>query len=151
MIIAQISDTHIALDTPDCAQRIQDFEDTIADINALDPAPDVIIHTGDIVQNGRMDEYAVTAGILAKAKAPTYLMVGNKDDRANLDVLLSAMADHLTRLLDGDESGFMSLSMQALAPNRNAEKRENKAKAAQHTLTQSAFHHIQHVFHAAVD
>jgi len=84
VIIAQISDTHIALDTPDCAQRIQDFEDTIADINALDPAPDVIIHTGDIVQNGRMDEYAVTAGILAKAKAPTYLMVGNKDDRANL-------------------------------------------------------------------
>ena len=33
MIIAQISDTHIALDTPDAQQRIQDFELTIADIN----------------------------------------------------------------------------------------------------------------------
>ena len=53
MIIAQISDTHIALDSPDADQRIRDFELTIADINALDPAPDVIVHTGDIVHNGR--------------------------------------------------------------------------------------------------
>ena len=30
MIIAQISDTHIALDTPDADQRIEDFERTIA-------------------------------------------------------------------------------------------------------------------------
>ena len=58
MIIAQISDTHIALDTADADQRIRDFERTIADINALDPAPDVIVHTGDIVHNGRQDEYA---------------------------------------------------------------------------------------------
>ena len=45
MIIAQISDTHIALDTADANQRIRDFERTIADINTLDPAPDVIVHT----------------------------------------------------------------------------------------------------------
>jgi 3',5'-cyclic AMP phosphodiesterase CpdA len=84
MIIAQISDTYIAVDTPDADQRIRDFEETIADINALDPAPDVIVHTGDIVHNGRKDEYAVAAAILAKANAPVYVMVGNKDDRANL-------------------------------------------------------------------
>ncbi|MDG1414013.1 MAG: aminoacyl-tRNA hydrolase [Alphaproteobacteria bacterium] len=47
-----------------------------------------------------------------------------KDERAQLDVLLSAMADNLQRLLDGDESGFMSLSMQALAPDRGAQRRE---------------------------
>ena len=46
MIIAQISDTHIALDTPDAEQRLQDFTLTIADINALDPGPDVISLTG---------------------------------------------------------------------------------------------------------
>lgn len=84
MIIAQISDTHIALDTPDADQRIADFERAIADINSLDPQPDLIVHSGDIVQNGRRDEYAVTASILANANAPVYVMVGNKDDRANL-------------------------------------------------------------------
>ena len=84
MIIAQISDTHIALDTPDADRRISDFERTIADINALAPAPDVIVHTGDIVHNGRADEYAKAAAILAKARRPVYVLAGNKDDRANL-------------------------------------------------------------------
>ena len=50
-----------------------------------------------------------------------------KDERAQLDVLLSAMADNLQRLLDGDESGFMSLSMQALNPDRGAQKNEKPA------------------------
>ncbi len=84
MIIAHISDTHIALDTDDADQRIRDFESTIVDINALDPAPDVIVHTGDIVHNGRADEYAQAVATLAKARAPVYVMVGNKDDRGNL-------------------------------------------------------------------
>lgn len=84
MIIAQISDTHIALDTPDADQRLQDFERTIAALNALDPAPDVIVHTGDIVHNGRQDEYAEAAAILAGARAPVYVLAGNKDNRANL-------------------------------------------------------------------
>jgi 3',5'-cyclic-AMP phosphodiesterase len=35
MIVAQISDTHVALDTPDADRRMQDFASTIADINAL--------------------------------------------------------------------------------------------------------------------
>ena len=74
MIIAQISDTHIALDTPDADQRMWDFERTIADINALDPAPDVIIHTGDIVHNGRQDEYAQARPRSRKARAPVYVL-----------------------------------------------------------------------------
>jgi 3',5'-cyclic-AMP phosphodiesterase len=84
MIIAQISDTHLALDGDDAGQRIADFENTVADLNALDPAPDVVVHTGDIVHNGRADEYARAAAILAKVRSPLYVMVGNKDDRKNL-------------------------------------------------------------------
>lgn len=84
MIVAQISDTHIALDTPDADRRIDDFERTIADINALDPQPDVIVHTGDVAHNGLPAEYALATATLAKARAPAFVMVGNKDDRANL-------------------------------------------------------------------
>lgn len=82
MIIAQISDTHLALDAPDADRRIQDFESTIADINALEPAPDVIVHTGDIVHHGRRDEYARALAILAKARAPVHVLAGNKDNRS---------------------------------------------------------------------
>lgn len=90
MIIAQISDTHLAQDTPDADRRRRDFERTIADINALDPAPDVIIHTGDIVHNGRPDEYAEAARILSTARAPVYVIPGNKDERANLRAAFAA-------------------------------------------------------------
>jgi 3',5'-cyclic AMP phosphodiesterase CpdA len=84
MIIAQISDTHIALDTPDAARRMRDFELVIADINGLDPIPDVVVHTGDIVHNGDPDEYARALAILAKARLPVYVLAGNRDNRANL-------------------------------------------------------------------
>jgi 3',5'-cyclic AMP phosphodiesterase CpdA len=90
MIVAQISDTHIALDTPDSNQRIDDFQRTIADINALDPAPDAIVHTGDIVHNGKADEYAKAAEILAAARAPVYVLPGNKDNRKNLHAAFPA-------------------------------------------------------------
>ena len=84
MIIAQISDTHVALDSDDAERRLADFERTIEAINALDPQPDVIVHTGDIVHNGRKDEYEASAAILAKARAPVFVLAGNKDHRENL-------------------------------------------------------------------
>jgi 3',5'-cyclic-AMP phosphodiesterase len=90
MIIAQISDTHLALDTPDAGRRLSDFACAIAHINALDPQPDVIVHTGDIVHNGRPDEYAEANAVLADARAPVYVLAGNKDDRANLRSAFSA-------------------------------------------------------------
>lgn len=90
MLIAQISDTHIALDTPDGNQRIRDLEITIADINALDPAPDVVVHTGDIVHNGRPDEYVRALSILGAARAPVYVLAGNKDNRENLRAAFSS-------------------------------------------------------------
>ena len=89
MIVAQISDTHLALDTRDAERRMRDFALTVADINALDPAPDAIVHTGDIVHNGRRDEYAQAAALLAKARAPVYVLPGNKDERANLRAAFS--------------------------------------------------------------
>jgi Icc protein len=90
MIIAQISDTHIALDAPDADRRMRDFVLAIADINALDPAPDVIVHTGDIVHHGRQDEYAQAMAILAAARAPVYVVPGNKDNRAHLCAAFSS-------------------------------------------------------------
>jgi 3',5'-cyclic AMP phosphodiesterase CpdA len=116
MIIAQISDTHIALDTPDAGRRMRDFARTVEDINALDPAPDAIVHTGDIVHNGRQDEYAQAAAILAQARAPVYVLAGNKDDRTKLrdtfsacgylahdcDFIQYAIDDHPVRLIVAD-------------------------------------------------
>jgi len=89
MIIAQISDTHLIVDGPGSDRRIADFRSVVADINALDPPPDVIVHTGDIAHNGLPAEYAAAVRILGDARAPVYVMAGNKDDRANLRAAFS--------------------------------------------------------------
>ena len=89
MIIAQISDSHIALDGPDASRRISDLELTLVDINTLDPLPDAIVHTGDITHNGREHEYAQAVAILAIARAPVYVLAGNKDNRGNLGAAFS--------------------------------------------------------------
>lgn len=89
MIIAQISDTHIAHDAPDADRRASDLARTIADINALDPPADVIIHSGDIAHGGRCEDYARVASLLRQARAPVYVAIGNRDDRNNLRRVLS--------------------------------------------------------------
>jgi 3',5'-cyclic AMP phosphodiesterase CpdA len=89
MIIAQISDTHIALGATDADRRASDLERTLADINALDPAPDVIIHSGDVTHGGRREDYAVVASLLTTARAPVFVAPGNRDDRETLRHSLS--------------------------------------------------------------
>ncbi len=92
MIIAQISDTHILARSSDRAvgpQRADSLRRCVADINRR--RPDAVVHTGDITQHGRPEEYAHVREILAPLRAPLYLIPGNRDDR---DALGAAFADH---------------------------------------------------------
>jgi len=121
LIIAQISDTHLALDTPDAERRMRDFASTIADINALDPPADVIVHTGDIVHNGRQDEYAQARALLAKARAPVYVLPGNKDDRANLRAAFFARDCPVSEFIDYAVEDFpvRLIALDTLKPGAN--------------------------------
>lgn len=78
MRIAQISDTHLTLDV---ASREQDFLRCIAQINALDPLPDVVIHTGDVSHDGSDAQYRLAGSLLGSLKVPWFVIPGNKDDR----------------------------------------------------------------------
>jgi len=130
VIVAQISDTHLALDTRDAERRMRDFALTIADINALDPAPDVIVHTGDIVHNGRQDEYAQALAILKKARAPFYVLPGNKDDRANLRAAfsngghLAANGDFIDYTVENYPVRLIALDTLSEGKNRGEFRRE---------------------------
>jgi 3',5'-cyclic AMP phosphodiesterase CpdA len=92
MIIAQISDTHILAPSSGQAvarSRADSLRRCIADINRL--RPDAVVHTGDIVQNGRPGEYAHVRELLAPLEAPLYIIPGNRDDR---EALRDAFSDH---------------------------------------------------------
>lgn len=86
-LIAQISDPHLkaggklsygVVDTLGALQRM------VAHLNASVPRPDVVVVSGDLVDFGRADEYAVLAPVLAELTMPFYLVPGNHDDRQQL-------------------------------------------------------------------
>ncbi|AOJ62128.1 metallophosphatase [Burkholderia ubonensis] len=87
MLLAQISDLHIKRPGQLAYQRVDTaaaLARCIARLNALEPRPDAVLITGDLVDFGRDDEYAQLRDLLAPLEIPYYLMVGNHDDRAAL-------------------------------------------------------------------
>ena len=82
MIIAQISDTHIDMDGANGPARLANLERCVADINRLDPLPDVVIHTGDVAHNAKPAEYERARRALGALRCPLYVAAGNRDDRA---------------------------------------------------------------------
>ncbi len=86
MLIAQITDFHIGL--PGTAMDSQGktaehLARAVAHLGALDPAPDAIVCTGDLVDVGHPDEYARLLHLLAPLASPVYVIPGNHDDRDN--------------------------------------------------------------------
>ncbi len=83
MIIAQISDMHIQPDRRLLKGKFDtagNLETCITQLNAL--KPDLVLATGDLVNRGEREAYALLRELLAPLQAPVYLMPGNHDDRA---------------------------------------------------------------------
>jgi len=84
MLLAQISDTHITrpgtllmgmVDTASALER------AIAALNGLDPAPDLAVLTGDLVESGEPEEYEHLRKLLAPLRVPLFVIPGNHDAR----------------------------------------------------------------------
>lgn len=93
-LVAQISDLHLkagqrltygVVDTLGALRRAVDH------LNVSDPRPDIVVISGDLVDFGRADEYAVLHPELARLHMPYYLVPGNHDSRGPL---LEAFRDH---------------------------------------------------------
>jgi len=94
MIIAQISDFHVSFPDSgmDRRNRTADhLQAAVARLNALTPRPDVVLATGDLVEQGAVEEYARLAEILAPLTMPVLPIPGNHDERDNLR---AAFPDH---------------------------------------------------------
>ncbi|MBV8656842.1 MAG: phosphodiesterase [Burkholderiales bacterium] len=84
MLIAQITDTHIKLpgklayDRVDTAAMLQRC---VAEVCQLDPQPDLIVLTGDLVDLGRPEEYAYLKTLLAPLGPRIIAVPGNHDER----------------------------------------------------------------------
>lgn len=85
MLIAHLSDPHIR-PHGELYQGLVDsnamFERAVEQLNSLRPRPDVVIITGDLVDEGQVAEYEVAQSLLAKITQPLLMIPGNHDDRA---------------------------------------------------------------------
>ncbi|MCX4165885.1 MULTISPECIES: phosphodiesterase [Paraburkholderia] len=87
MLLAQISDLHIKRPGALAYRRVDTaayLVRCIARLNALDPRPDAIVMTGDLVDQGTAEQYAHLKTLLATLEIPYYLLVGNHDARGPL-------------------------------------------------------------------
>jgi len=94
MLIAQLSDPHVRPQGV-LYQGVVDsnamFAAAIGHVNGLDPKPDLVLLSGDLVDKGEVDEYAMLRRLLAALDIPCLVIPGNHDDR---DAFRRAFADH---------------------------------------------------------
>jgi 3',5'-cyclic AMP phosphodiesterase CpdA len=89
MLIAHLSDPHLR-PSGHLYQNIVDsnamFLTAIRHLASLDPQPDLVILSGDLVDRGTEAEYAVAAEMLALIPQPVFMIPGNHDDRERFRV-----------------------------------------------------------------
>src|SRR3979411_312206 len=94
MLVAHITDFHVTpppdlyygrLDTRAALARM------IARIETLDPRPDLVLGTGDLVDRPSAQSYAALRQLLGALTIPLRLLPGNHDDRA---LLAAALPEH---------------------------------------------------------
>lgn len=92
MLIAQVTDTHIKLPGKLAYRRVDTAAMLAACVQSLlrlDPAPDLLVVTGDLVDLGLPEEYAHLRALLAPLPMPIVVVPGNHDGR---DALRQAFA-----------------------------------------------------------
>ena len=84
MLIAQVTDTHVkangrlAYGIVDTAARLSDC---MIHLMRLDPRPDVILMTGDLVDLGLPEEYTLVRSLVDPTGIPVFVVPGNHDNR----------------------------------------------------------------------
>ncbi len=114
MIIGQITDLHIAPPGHRVDRRYRTawhLERAVTHIQALAQPPDVLLLTGDLVEEGTAAEYERLVDLLAPLAMPLYAIPGNHDTRAGLraafaglpgedrDFVQYTVDDHAVRLI----------------------------------------------------
>ncbi|WP_028651318.1 metallophosphoesterase [Nocardioides halotolerans] len=116
IVVAHVSDTHFG-GPPDARRRAEAVLDHLL---ALDPAPDVLLVSGDVADHGLPEEYAEARAVLDRWPGPRLVGTGNHDvrepfARGLLDVELAP--GPLVQVLEAAD--FRILMLDSLVPARD--------------------------------
>ncbi|SEL85871.1 Calcineurin-like phosphoesterase [Roseateles sp. YR242] len=94
MLIGQLSDPHVRAHGvlyQGVVDSNQALIEAIDHLLRIDKRPDLVLVTGDLVDEGRPEEYAVARALLARLPMPYLVIPGNHDHRENFR---AAFQDH---------------------------------------------------------
>ena len=85
MLIAQITDLHIGFDRGNPHElNVRRLNMVIDELNERSPRPELLLVTGDLVENGDdVDAFQHMHALVGRWQGPILWVVGNHDDRAN--------------------------------------------------------------------
>ncbi|MCF3947862.1 phosphodiesterase [Acidiphilium iwatense] len=92
MLIAQLTDLHVCSAGRPAARVVETnmlTERALRAVAGLRPAPDFVVISGDLTENGLIDEYKNLAALLERyLTMPIFVVPGNHDRRSNLRQIL---------------------------------------------------------------
>jgi 3',5'-cyclic AMP phosphodiesterase CpdA len=77
------------------------LRDAIVQVNGLDPAPDLVLITGDLVNDGTPAQYEHLVELLEPLAAPLHLLPGNHDDLHHLQTAVPELVHDRDGRADG--------------------------------------------------
>jgi 3',5'-cyclic AMP phosphodiesterase CpdA len=82
-LLVQITDTHVVERGTllyVMADTARHLAETVSEINAMEPQPDIVLITGDLVEHPGPKTYSHFRDLISPLRAPVFLMPGNHDD-----------------------------------------------------------------------
>jgi 3',5'-cyclic AMP phosphodiesterase CpdA len=106
MLIAHLSDCHVVPDPKKCYGMVDTphwLAQSIARLNAMSPRPDLVVLSGDLVDEPSDEAYATLTDLLAALTLPFVVIPGNHDD---LGLLRRQLPEHGYLRGAGDKAHF---------------------------------------------
>ena len=103
--LVQLTDCHLLDDPEGRVGGVDTFatlEAVVDEVRKGEPAPDAVLVTGDLSQDGMLGSYWRIKTLLQRLAAPAYCLPGNHDENERLAAALPGEGVHLTRSLCRD-------------------------------------------------